>query len=800
MQRLKMQGGPNMPGRIGRPGGMDRKPNISRMRSQSRDVKPEVKPIKKIKATEIKAFLYAWCGQRKMKPEYEVQQKGIQPDVTFTCRLQIEGIDHKEDVEANNKKDAQSKAAWNFADHLVKIGSVQASDLPPRPVAPSLGDEKPVIGNKLIKDVKETSDEIFKHGGWVLNNSRQRLNQFCQREHCSPEFKHYTNGAEHARIFICELTLQVYSVQKEYSCYERGTNKKQATALAALSMVRKLFSEGMIERSGEVAKALDPDSSLNQYAPPLPVMNSEIKKESNLSQKEQKAKFYGDEVTIKRKACEPEMVNEFGNWTLENSRQGLNQFCQAKGLKVQYDYSEEGVQAMKTYKASVAMDIPKDNNELFRLETSASAPSKKVATQRCAHSAMKILYDERMVEAANGIMKKKSMRRADGSEFDTTIYGPPHDPFVGGSMKPSMMRRTLVLDQYVSRKHKDIYPTDEQLLSMQEAVRRTENALKLVAEDLKAQTTAGTKVLQGVVRIGALAKGLVLRDDLNVDIVLVCVEVPTKTLFTDAKAMLAKKMIGTNYKIRSNMKQAKIIIEFDDSEKNTNKEPKPAEEEENKKTENAEEENKGEGKEESRVVNAVNVTINLTCTLMRKLAEENKIEEGSLDTNSCLRSLAELRHAKWFQSCASDTHNCIVILRILRDMTRRCNEWRALDDWTMELLTARTLKAALSPTLSLGTSLQRVFETISHGIFLADGCGVGDPCEREVVDTAAHMTQQQREDLTSAAQLALRQLVFRKPHLVLGVEEHLPSRRSYSHVSAPAAAAAAPAAVTDKKD
>ena len=50
-------------------------------------------------------------------------------------QLQIEGIDHKEDVEANNKKDAQSKAAWNFADHLVKIGSIQASDLPPRPVS-----------------------------------------------------------------------------------------------------------------------------------------------------------------------------------------------------------------------------------------------------------------------------------------------------------------------------------------------------------------------------------------------------------------------------------------------------------------------------------------------------------------------------------------------------------------------------------------------------------------------------------------------------------------------------------------
>lgn len=42
---------------------------------------------KTIKATEIKAYLYAWCGQRKLKPEYEITPKGMAPSAIFACRV-----------------------------------------------------------------------------------------------------------------------------------------------------------------------------------------------------------------------------------------------------------------------------------------------------------------------------------------------------------------------------------------------------------------------------------------------------------------------------------------------------------------------------------------------------------------------------------------------------------------------------------------------------------------------------------------------------------------------------------------
>lgn len=779
----------------------DKKPNMRR--SKSKDVKKEKKepPAKKekvVKAAEIKAFLYAWCGQRKMKPEYDVQQKGIQPEVTFVCHLLVHGIENEETVEANNKKDAQSKAAWNFCDHLVKIGMIKETDLPPRPVAPAIGEE-PIQGNKLIKETKESEIDIYNNGGWVLSNARQRLNQFCQREHCSPDFKHYTSGQEHARTFICELTLQVYSVQKEYSCYERGTNKKQATAMCALSMVRKLFSEQLIERFGEAIKALEPERNFSEFAAPIPIMTAEVKSKKP-TQGELKAKIKSESApNLKRKAkieCEDgDHIDEHGNWTLENSRQRLFQLCQSHNVTVDYAYAEEVLGTLKSYTASLELVIADQI-----ITAMAKATTKKQAAQRCAHDALSQLYKLNLVEPNLPRSRNKSARKSgvvgvhqlplseggngNAASKHMEIPGPKIHQF----SQPST-RTTAIIDQYVSKKHREIYPRDDELISMHEATRRTELALKLTAEDMKTETTENSQdgaVLQGVVRVGTLAKGLVLRNDLNVDIVLVCVNVPTKVLFRNVSRILKKKLTETNssFKLVQDAGRAALVLHFtEDKVKKEStgrstrgtKKPEPKEE----KKESDEKNGEGEGGEEQepekkKITCDVNITIHLTSTETRKLQEENKLPSDALDTTGCLNALAELRHAKWFQACASVIPNCIIVLRVLRDLTRRVKEWRALDDWTLELLTARLFKSSLTPTPTLGSSLQRVFECIGAGIFLADGPGICDPCEKIPVDTSQHMSQQEREDLTAAAQEALRQFVFRRPYQVLGLEEFVP--------------------------
>ncbi|XP_036166966.1 zinc finger RNA-binding protein isoform X3 [Myotis myotis] len=198
-------------------------------------------------------------------------------------------------------------------------------------------------------------------------------------------------------------------------------------------------------------------------------------------------------------------------------------------------------------------------------------------------------------------------------------------------------------DRYVMTKHATIYPTEEELQAVQKIVSITERALKLVSDSLSEHEKSKNKegddkkeggkdrALKGVLRVGVLAKGLLLRGDRNVNLVLLCSEKPSKTLLTRIAENLPKQLAA------------------------------------------------------------------------------------------------------------------------------------------MELLVEKAISSASSPQ-SPGDALRRVFECISSGIILKGSPGLLDPCEKDPFDTLATMTDQQREDITSSAQFALRLLAFRQIHKVLGMD------------------------------
>ncbi|MXQ91177.1 hypothetical protein E5288_WYG006834 [Bos mutus] len=289
-------------------------------------------------------------------------------------------------------------------------------------------------------------------------------------------------------------------------------------------------------------------------------------------------------------------------------------------------------------------------------------------------------------------------------------------------------------DRYVMTKHATIYPTEEELQAVQKIVSITERALKLVSDSL---------ALKGVLRVGVLAKGLLLRGDRNVNLVLLCSEKPSKTLLSRIAENLPKQLAVISpekYDIKCAVSEAAIIL-------NSCVEPK------------------------------MQVTITLTSPIIR---EEN-MREGDvtsgmvkdppdvLDRQKCLDALAALRHAKWFQARANGLQSCVIIIRILRDLCQRVPTWSDFPSWAMELLVEKAISSASSPQ-SPGDALRRVFECISSGIILKGNPGLLDPCEKDPFDTLATMTDQQREDITSSAQFALRLLAFRQIHKVLGMD------------------------------
>lgn len=100
----------------------------------------------------------------------------------------------------------------------------------------------------------------------------------------------------------------------------------------------------------------------------------------------------------------------------------------------------------------------------------------------------------------------------------------------------------------------------------------------------------------------------------------------------------------------------------------------------------------------------------------------------------------------------------------------------------MELLTEKTL-VSISIPLGPGDAVRRIFETIAGGVilhskslisylnsFFLEKALLKDPCEKENVNVLANIQDQEREDITSSAQHALRLIAFRQIYKILSIE------------------------------
>ncbi|XP_019406224.1 PREDICTED: zinc finger RNA-binding protein 2 [Crocodylus porosus] len=313
-------------------------------------------------------------------------------------------------------------------------------------------------------------------------------------------------------------------------------------------------------------------------------------------------------------------------------------------------------------------------------------------------------------------------------------------------------------DRHIMTKHSSIYPTEEELQAIQKVVSHSERALKLVSDSFTEQESEKEeeneergkaddvpRILKGVMRVGILAKGLLLRGDRNVHLILLSAQKPTVSLLQNITEQLPKQLsvrtlTEDKYEVSSDAAEATIVI-------SSCKEPK------------------------------MQVTISITSPLMR---EDTSVDKEAatesqpdpcdvLSQHKCLESLAALRHAKWFQARANGLQSCVIIIRILRDLCQRVPTWGALPDWAMELLVEKVLSSA-SSRLRPGDAMRRVLECVATGTLLMDGPGLQDPCEKDKMDALETMTSQEREDVTASAQHALRMLAFRQIHKVLGMD------------------------------
>nr|XP_020450811.1 spermatid perinuclear RNA-binding protein-like isoform X2 [Monopterus albus] len=325
-------------------------------------------------------------------------------------------------------------------------------------------------------------------------------------------------------------------------------------------------------------------------------------------------------------------------------------------------------------------------------------------------------------------------------------------------------------DRHVMAKHASIYPAPEELEAVQALVSTVEGALKKVSDwmdglnkssgktstsdeagDNMAEQDAaeikpdGTSVLCGVTRVGLVAKGLLIKGDMDLELVLMCREKPTKLLLYTISANLPlqiQTMTEDKYEVRSCQPEAAIWV-------CSARDPQ------------------------------LTLKITLSSVAMRKERSTTEEEDGGrndteeeedvLDRQKCRAALASLRHAKWFQARVTNLKSCVIVLRILRDMCNRVPAWQPLKGWPLELICEKAIATCTRP-LGPGEALRRVTECIASGILLPGGPGIHDPCEREPTDVLCDLSAQQADAITLSAQHALRLLAFGQLYKVLNMD------------------------------
>ncbi|XP_038269165.2 ATP-dependent RNA helicase A [Dermochelys coriacea] len=257
---------------------------------------------------DVKNFLYAWCGKRKVTPTYEIRAVGNKNRQKFMCEVRVEGFNYTGMGNSTNKKDAQSNAARDFLNYLVRLNEIKSEEIPalgvgatdaPDGIVPvaggDAGERVSTLGGPLpphlalksetgggpaaglgssgyggaqwdrganLKDYYSRKEEqeaqatleseevdlnAGLHGNWTLENAKARLNQFFQKEKVQGEYKYTQVGPDHNRSFIAEMTIYVKQLGRRIFAREHGSNKKLAAQSCALSLVRQLYHLAVIE-------------------------------------------------------------------------------------------------------------------------------------------------------------------------------------------------------------------------------------------------------------------------------------------------------------------------------------------------------------------------------------------------------------------------------------------------------------------------------------------------------------------------------------------------------------------------
>lgn len=311
---------------------------------------------------------------------------------------------------------------------------------------------------------------------------------------------------------------------------------------------------------------------------------------------------------------------------------------------------------------------------------------------------------------------------------------------------------------YILFKNSQIELDQKQISFIDSFLILIEKNLKIVSDKLlenellKLNTDESTDIeayrqLTGVVRVGNFVKNSQLKSERNIELVVLMSTVPNYTIIKEISNEMKLLFINDqNYTIENDdfliQNEVCLILNF-----------------------------------KFKLNDAYLIKIMFTSTTIN-----NNIEfKTNVNIDKCKMALKEVMRIKWFNNMLKPILNSVLILRIMRDLCKRSPTWSVLNDWLLELIIEKCLYKNKYEELS--KKLRTVFEMISSGclflnllsIKIKDEKNEGtllsmiDPCtNKDAFENV--LTLQQREDLTSSAQHALRLISFKKINQVLAAD------------------------------
>lgn len=297
-------------------------------------------------------------------------------------------------------------------------------------------------------------------------------------------------------------------------------------------------------------------------------------------------------------------------------------------------------------------------------------------------------------------------------------------------------RTTPFDDRHIRAKVEELEQSKEDKQKIASIVEDTEKMLKTIGEKLSVGLADTERVLHSVIRMGSFPKGTMLKGETLLEMILLFKHKPTIKNMTEVFCMLKEHELASNFVIEQDCANAMLRLTK-------------------------------AGQEGSTYVMQMYISSDEYAKLDEMKTDPDPVD--ILPSSKCLEYLTRLRQAQFFQSCAHPMPNTVPVARVFKNLIASDSTWGEFSSWATELLVEKAAESAPYPCTA-GDLIRRVFTSLACGLLLPGNPGLADPTNKNE-DTVAHLTRQEREDITYKAQHALRLIAFNQVHVVLGIDK-----------------------------